>query len=201
MGQNNINFFGWILIVFIIIIMLRIYWESDAFNLKCVISDVDGNKYCVRERLKLQLVADLLAKTTQKLKKLVNHMGRKYPNRANVKRLVEKFNPKRVYETLPTSEYTAYSENKGEKIAFCVTKQKEGNEDLIDENTLMFVGIHELAHVASKKIGHGDEFWKNFKFLLIDAKEIGVYEPQDYKKKNVSYCGMQITDNPYFDIK
>jgi len=201
MGQNNINFFGWILIVFIIIIMLRIYWESDAFNLKCVISDVDGNKYCVRERLKLQLVADLLAKTTQKLKKLVNHMGRKYPNRANVKRLVEKFNPKRVYETLPTSEYTAYSENKGEKIAFCVTKQKEGNEDLIDENTLMFVGIHELAHVASKKIGHGDEFWKNFKFLLIDAKEIGVYEPQDYKKKNVSYCGMQITDNPYFDLK
>jgi len=181
--------------------MLRIYWESDAFNLKCVISDVDGNKYCVRERLKLQLVADLLAKTTQKLKKLVNHMGRKYPNRANVKRLVEKFNPKRVYETLPTSEYTAYSENKGEKIAFCVTKQKEGNEDLIDENTLMFVGIHELAHVASKKIGHGDEFWKNFKFLLIDAKEIGVYEPQDYKKKNVSYCGMQITDNPYFDLK
>ena len=201
MGQNNINFFGWVLIVFIIIIMLRIYWESDAFNLKCVVSDVDGNKYCVRERLKLQMVADLLARTTQKLKKLVTHMGKKYPDRANVKRLVEKFNPKRVYETLPTSEYTAYSENKGEKIAFCVTKQKEGNEDLIDENTLMFVGIHELAHVASKKIGHGDEFWKNFKFLLIDAKEIGIYEPKDYKKKNVSYCGMQITDNPYFDLK
>jgi hypothetical protein len=198
---NNINFFGWILIIFIIIIMLRIYWESDAFNLKCIISDVDGNKYCVRERLKIQLVADLLAKTTQKLKKLVNHMGKKYPDRANVKRLVEKFNPKRVYETLPTSEYTAYSENKGEKIAFCVTKKKEGNDDLIDENTLMFVAIHELAHVASKKIGHGDEFWKNFKFLLIDAKEIGIYEPKDYKDKNVSYCGMQITDNPYFDLK
>jgi hypothetical protein len=198
---NNINFFGWILIIFIIIIMLRIYWESDAFNLKCIISDVDGNKYCVRERLKIKLVADLLAKTTQKLKKLVNHMGKKYPDRANVKRLVEKFNPKRVYETLPTSEYTAYSENKGEKIAFCVTKKKEGNDNLIDENTLMFVAIHELAHVASKKIGHGDEFWKNFKFLLIDAKEIGIYEPEDYKKKNVSYCGMQITDNPYFDLK
>ena len=83
--------------------MLRIYWESDAFNLKCVVSDVDGNKYCVRERLKLQMVADLLARTTQKLKKLVTHMGKKYPDRANVKRLVEKFNPKRVYETLPTS--------------------------------------------------------------------------------------------------
>ena len=47
---------------------MKIYYESDAFNLKCIVSDVDGNKYCVRERAKLQLVADLLAKTTQKLK-------------------------------------------------------------------------------------------------------------------------------------
>ena len=112
MGAYEINAFGWILIAFIIIIMLRIYWESDAFNLKCIVSDVDGNTYCVRERLKLQLVADLLAKTTVSMKKLVKHMGEKYPDRDNVKRLVEKFDPKRVYETLPTSEFTAYSENK-----------------------------------------------------------------------------------------
>ncbi len=200
MGRYDINFFGWILIIFIIIIMLRIYWESDAFNLKCIVSNVDGNTYCVRERLKIQLVADLLAKTTQKLKKLVTFMGKTYPERDNVKRLVKKFNPKKVYETLPTSEYTAYSENKGEKLAFCVTKEKEGNEDLIDENTLVFVGIHELGHVASKKIGHGDEFWKNFKFLLVNAKKIGIYEPRDYKKNHITYCGMQITDNPYFDL-
>ena len=125
MGTYKINFFGWILIVFIIVVMLRIYWESDAFNLKCVVSDVDGNTYCVRERLKIKLVADLLAQTTVKLKKLVAYMGKTYPDRENVKRLVKKFNPKRVYETLPTSEYTAYSENKGEKLAFCVTKKKE----------------------------------------------------------------------------
>jgi len=201
MGTYKINFFGWILIVFIIVVMLRIYWESDAFNLKCVVSDVDGNTYCVRERLKIKLVADLLAQTTVKLKKLVAYMGKTYPDRENVKRLVKKFNPKRVYETLPTSEYTAYSENKGEKLAFCVTKKKNDDENLIDPNTLIFVGIHELAHVTSKKIGHGNEFWKNFKFLLLNAKEIGIYEPQDYKKKNVVYCGMPITDNPYFDLK
>ena len=200
MGAYEINAFGWILIGFIIIIMLRIYWESDSFNLKCIVSDVDGNTYCVRERLKLQLVADLLAKTTVSMKKLVKHMGQKYPDRENVKRLVEKFDPKRVYETLPTSEFTAYSENKGEKLAFCVTKQKGNDEDLIDENTLLFVAIHELAHVANKTVGHDASFWQNFKFLLVNAKEIGIYIPEDYKKKQVNYCGMQISDNPYYDL-
>ena len=60
--------------------------------------------------------------------------------------------------------------------------------------------VRGLAHVANKEIGHGSEFWKNFKFLLVNAKEIGIYIPEDYKKKQVSYCGMQISDNPYFDL-
>ena len=64
----------------------------------------------------------------------------------------------------------------------------------------MFVAIHELAHVASEKIGHSNEFWSNFKFLLVNAKEIGIYDPVDYKKKQVNYCGMQISDSPYFDL-
>ena len=36
-------------------------------------------------------------------------------------------------ETLPTSSYTAYSENKGEKIAFCLNKTKEGNKLIVEE--------------------------------------------------------------------
>ena len=85
-------------------------------------------------------------------------------------------------------------------MAFCVTKQKGNDEDLIDENTLLFVAIHELAHVANKTVGHDASFWQNFKFLLVNAKEIGIYIPEDYKKKQVNYCGMQISDNPYYDL-
>lgn len=189
---------GYVMIVFVIGVILKMYLESDAFNLKCIISGVDGNTYCVRERSKLELVADLLARVTNKLKQLVKHMSNKFPDRDNVKRLVNNFNPKKIQETLPTSVHTAYSENKGEKMAFCVTRKKNGNE-LIDENTLTFVAIHELAHVGTKSIGHNDEFWSNFKFLLKNAKEIGIYDPEDYKKKPKEYCGMKITDNPYYD--
>jgi hypothetical protein len=143
--------------------------------------------------------ADLLANVTQKMKDLVEYMHKKYPNNPDVERLVKGFNPKKISETLPTSELTAYSENKGEKIAFCLNKTKSGNT-LIELNTLTFVAIHELSHIMTKSIGHKQEFWNNFKFLLQNAKKAGIYTPVDYKSKPENYCGMTITDNPYFDL-
>ena len=91
----KINIFAIIVFMFVVIITIKIYNESDMFQLKCIISDVDGNKYCVRERDKLELVADLLAKVTINMKKLVAHMKDEYPGRKNVQRLVNNFNPKK----------------------------------------------------------------------------------------------------------
>ena len=195
----KINLVGYILIAFVLIISIKIYYESDAFNLKCIISTVDGNKYCVRERNKLNMAADKLANVTSKLKKLVAQVGKDFPDRTNVKRLTEGFNPQKVSETLPTSEFTAFSENKGEKLAFCLDTEKNGGK-LIDENTLMFVGIHEISHIATESVGHTNEFWTNFKFLLEQAAKMNIYTPIDYKKAPKKYCGMTITDNPYFDF-
>ena len=180
--MKDINTLGYIMIIFIVGFVIKIYYESEMFQLKCIISDVDGNRYCVRERAKLELVADLLAKTNQKMKQLVKYMGEEYPTRKNVQRLVKNFNPKKISETLPTSTYTAYSENKGEKIAFCTTTTKNGNK-LIDENTLMFVALHELSHVMTKSVGHTTEFWSNFRFILKNAAEINIYKPVNYKEK------------------
>lgn len=199
--SDNYDVLGYLIIGFVIAISLYIYWDNaDSFQLKCIVSDVDGNKYCVREREKLQQAADLLATITEKCKDLVEYVGKKYPHQENVQRLVNGFNPKKVMETLPTSSYTAYSENKGEKLAFCLNREKKENENLIDENTLMFVAIHELSHIATKSIGHKSEFWENFKFLLECAKEAGIHNPVDYKKKPTEYCGMKIHDNPYYDV-
>lgn len=195
------EYFAIIMIIFIILICTKMFMESDYYNLSCIVSTVDGNKYCVRvkENLKHQETVDLLARVTNKCKDLVTYLGKKYPERENVKRLVKNFNPTQVKEILPTSEFTAYSENKGEKLAFCTTTKKDGG-NMIDENTLTFVAIHELSHIASKSIGHNEEFWKNFKFLLEYSKKIKIYKPIDYKKNPKNYCGMKITDNPYYDL-
>ena len=195
----KIDILGYVLIAFTLLICIKIYMESDTFHLKCIISDVDGNKYCVRERAKLELAADLLAKVTERMSKLVKHMDENYPEDPDAQRLVKNFNPRRISETLPTSKLTAYSENKGEKIAFCLNSKKDGGS-LIDLNTLTFVAIHELGHLMTESVGHKPEFWSNFKTLLVNAKKINIYNPEDYKSNPKSYCGMDITDNPYFDL-
>lgn len=175
--------------------------NTDDFQLKCVVSGVDGNRYCVRERAKLDKAADLLATTTKKCKQLVDYVYNKYKDNDFAQRLKSGFNPQHIVETLPTSEFTAYSENKGEKIAFCLNPKKNGNlDDLIDDHTLMFVAIHELSHVGTKSIGHKTDFWENFKFLLTEAKEAKIHEPTDYKKSPTEFCSMPIKDNPFFDV-
>ena len=92
---------GYILSIIIIIICVKIYFSSDMSHLKCITSNVDGNKYCVRERLKLELAADLLATVTQKMKKLVGFMQKTYPTYENVQRLVKNFNPQTIIENDP----------------------------------------------------------------------------------------------------
>jgi hypothetical protein len=198
--MSNLDIFGSLVIGGLLLICMYKYLDNmDTFDLKCIVSGVDGNKYCVRERKKLEPAADLLAKTSEKCKKLVEYVYKKYPEKENVKRLKAGFNPKQIMETLPTSTYTAYSENKGEKLAFCLNVKNKDNNNLIDENTLTFVAIHELSHIATKSIGHKSEFWENFKFLLQEAKEAGIHNPVDYKKSPQEYCGMKIHDNPYYD--
>lgn len=199
---NKTNFFGYLVVILMLMLIIKMYFESDSYNLKCIIASEDGNTYCIRERKNLQQAANLLAETSQKLQTFVNHLKQKFPNRDEVRRIVEGFDPRKIKETLPTSEHTAYSENKGEKIALCLNKNKksEAQTQLIDPNTLMFVALHEVSHIGNESIGHGKDFWNTFKFILNEAVDFGIYLPVDYKKKPVDYCGEQITDSPYYDM-
>ena len=147
----------------------------------------------------MELAANLLADVTQKMKDIVEYLKKTHPEDPRTIRLVQGFNPRKISETLPTSELTAYSENKGEKLAFCLNTSKNSSK-LIDINTLTFVALHELSHIATESIGHKQDFWQNFKWILQNAKEAGIYSPVDYKKYPEQYCGMDINDNPYFDL-
>ena len=198
---KKIDFLSIILIIIILIISYKIYLEVPAFHLTCIKSDVDGNEYCVRdkENVDIEDSADTLAEVTNKCKKLVRHLNEVNPNSQITKLLNKGYNPKRIEEILPSSEHTAYSENKGEKIAFCLSKEKDGTNK-IDKNTLLFVALHELSHVATDEIGHTPKYWQNFKTILEYAVDLGIYDPIDYKKEPVRYCGMEITDNPYYDL-
>jgi hypothetical protein len=68
-------------------------------QLKCIISDVDGNKYCVRERKKLNEAADHLAEVSVNLKLLVKDCQENFPDIEITKNLTKGFNPKKIIET------------------------------------------------------------------------------------------------------
>jgi len=203
--MHSLDILAYVVIGVILGVCIFIYLSKlEGFDgLKCIISSKDSNTYCVRDGTvaRQEKAVDLLATVTEKCRHLVRFVKENYGDKENVKRLVAGFDPQKVMETLPTSTLTAYSENKGEKIAFCLNKKKDDDSNLIDEHTLTFVAIHELSHVATKSIGHKSEFWENFRFLLEKAKEANIHDPANYKESPKEYCGMSITDNPFYDMK
>ena len=199
--NSTIDILGYVFIVAIVSAFVYIYFKKSDFQLKCIISDVNGNTFCVRERTREKDAVNLLAKVTEKASQIVEYLKNKYPENDIVKRLIDGFNPDTIKETLPNSKHTAYTENK-KNMYFCLNVKKDNVEsELIDEHTLMFVALHEMAHIATKSIGHKSEFWENFRFLLEEAKAAGLHEPVNYRNEPAEYCSTKIKDNPYFEIQ
>lgn len=191
------EFHNWIIISFLAFI-IYIYIENKYNDVGYEVASFDNRKYLVRNLDDRQDAANLLAKVRKNIELLCNDLKEKYPDNAAVQRLLAKYNPDSLTETGKHSKYTSYSVNKGEKIVLCL-RARDDTEKIIDENTLMFVALHELAHIMTVSIGHKEEFWKNFKFLLKNAIAIGVYKHENYNSSPKKYCGILITDTPLND--
>jgi hypothetical protein len=112
-----------------------------------------------------------------------------------IKRLKKNYNGDVIAESPKNSGSTSYSINKGEKIYLCI-RQRDQQDELVDLNTITFVALHELSHLMTKSVGHTEEFWNNFKFILKEAIGDGLYQYQDFRKNPVTYCGTIIADTP-----
>jgi len=207
-GDSFINFFVFV----VLLVILYMYLETRSYEIIFTKSSYDGREYLVRNLPDKDKASNLLAKTREKLIKVVEHLKevnleqvKKYSaddNEEIVKetkeafeRLIKRFQPDNISESTPNSKYTSYSVNKGQKIVFCI-RAKNKAETLVEENVIMFVALHELAHIMTKSIGHTEEFWNNFRILLRVAIELKLYRNQDYASSPVDYCGTKITDTP-----
>jgi hypothetical protein len=187
---GTITFF--VLLIVVAYLVYDTYWNKE---LEWVKSKVDGQSYMVRSLSDKQNAADLLAHIRKKLDTMVNHFSKTEPSDVRVQRMLKNYNPKNISEGIPNIKFTSYSINKGEKIVFCL-RSRDGKNELADINTMTFVALHELAHICTESIGHTDEFWDNFKWILEEALNIGIYQDRDYKNAPQPYCGITISDNP-----
>ena len=80
----------------------------------------------------------------------------------------------------------------------CIRNKKTANQEIININTLMFVALHETAHLMTKSVGHPPEFWENFRILINIAIDpnVGVYKEVDFNLYPEPYCGMTINSVP-----
>jgi len=174
---------------------------TSKYPLVDVKSSVDGRTYRVRDMKDKVQAADLMARVRQKIDKLYLYLQEKYPNKPQVKQLLQNFkpDPSRFEESTPADEHTSYSVNKGEKVHLCLRQREGPNESLVKENVMVFVAIHEMGHVITPSLGHGPDFWNNFAWLLKQSEAIGIYQYENFKSHPVSYCGINITDSPSYD--
>ena len=200
MKVTNSSFIQFFIFIFVIMCSF-VYYENFQSEMIAVKSDIDDNEYQVRNLKDKQKAANTLAMLRRKMLLLVEKVHKlkgvqdNYCNNAIIT-LKERFKPEHMSESPSDAKYTSYSVNKGEKIFFCI-RAKDSTNEIINLNTLLFVAIHEMAHVMTKSIGHTKEFWNNFRFLLREAVKSNVYQYQNFSSKPEKYCGMLITDSPY----
>ena len=184
---------GLVILVLILICFYLVYHYNNEKGLTKVVSNVDNEEYTVQIKDDSKEAADLIAKIKKRLIILLEHLKKTYGNSdKRVSLLESNFRPDAIKEGVQTPGYTSYSVNKGEQIILCLRNK----DSLVDINTMMFVVLHEFAHLATESIGHTTEFWDNFIWILEESINIGIYTKQEFEKKSVEYCGMDITSSP-----
>ena len=181
-----------ILIVILVTGLLILFIKNYYGEREYLKSSIDDRYYLVYKLKNSQQAADYLAEINSKLLRLTRHMMAKYGESKDAHQLYQNFNPNSIQEGSPDSGYTSYSYNKGEKLILCI---RQADHSFVDKNVIMYVSIHELAHIMTKEVGHTQMFWDNFKFLLQEAINLGLYKKIDFNKKPKDYCGIKISNS------
>jgi hypothetical protein len=211
-----------ILIFFIMsIIIYKLFYKSNIVNIEAF----NKLSYLVRDRHDAQNAADMLATIMITLDNLVNtiisNYNKKYNHMRNclydnncncmnnnshednkyikyVRVIKDRLPYVKISENPADSKFTSYSINKGEELVFCIRNKTSG--EIHDLNELLYVAIHEIAHIGCPEIGHTHLFKMINVYLLKKAVCYGIYKYTDYSKDVKNYCGMDLTSTILPDI-
>jgi hypothetical protein len=161
MGQNvSKNIIIALFVIIIVALVLYLIIKNLILNdVAPFVSNYDGHEYHVRKNDTVRnksIAADYLAKLNDKINTIVDYAQKnQIPDKNTVDRLAYKWNRCELKEIDSHDRSAAYTLNKSKEIRLCIRRAGGGFEN---ENTSMFVLLHELAHVMSISYGHEDEF-------------------------------------------
>jgi hypothetical protein len=164
-----------------------------------IIEGIDGNNYHVRDIDDKNTAVETLYNIRLNLKKLIEYIENNSENdkeyiifKDNLDLIKSKIDKVIFKETPGDSNYTSYSVNKGEELYFCIRSKK--NNKIHDINDLLYVAIHEIAHIGCPEIGHTNLFFKINLYLLKKAVEFNLYKYENYNNQPREYCGINLNN-------
>lgn len=188
---------GFLLFLLIVIILLMVGPNS---SLSYVQSPLDGDDYIVDTTFEqTDEAAYALSILNQRIVSLLSYLKKTWPRDVATNNMLSHYSPDKLAEITPTNifGYTSYTVDQGRSMRFCLRDKQTFSLHDIDE--LTFVAYHELAHVADWDSNHDLRFWQVFKWILQQASNAGIYQPTDYAAAPMTYCGMSVAYNPYYD--
>lgn len=190
--------------LFIIISVFFIWKLFSNPEIVRVKSKIDNNIYIIRNGNKsqkyLEESADTLAIINQKILKLIEHLKKKYDiNNSKylfIYKLVKNYNSGLLSEAANDKRFTTFTIDK-QDMHICL-RTRDGEDKLYNIDVLMYVILHELAHLCNYDmygvpiIGHGKEFKYIFRLLVTEAIDIGIYKYINFTQTPTEYCGIVI---------
>jgi len=205
MFYKNMRYLEKPLIVLVSIIGVVMFYKYFYDGTEYTRSNLDNKLYRVRSATGQQEKADLLALMNLKLNVIVDSFkNANYNSNVSIQRLIKNWNKGVTIKEIGKMESdAAYVINK-QYMSFCLPENT--SKTLDNTNLMTYVGIHELAHIMSNETGHGDEFIKNFEFLLNHAKTLNYTDPIMNKEVPVyiqlnklntadNYCGVPLVNS------
>jgi hypothetical protein len=196
-----------IYIVVVLIIILLYYASLIQKETVIIKSEIDNNSYIIRsgKKSKKYLIdsANTLGIINKRVEKLITHLKEKYNTNDNnnlfIEKLIDNYNPSILSEAAIDNRFTTFTVDKRDMHICLRTRDKK--EELYNIDILMYVVLHELAHLCNYDndgnpiIGHGAEFKKIFRLLVIESMNIGIYKYTNYITSPVEYCGIIINSS------
>jgi len=181
------------------IIIYKLVYKSHIITVEAF----DKTPYLVNDLPDAQKAANVLARIMITMNTIVNKIINeydKYPNSNTeedntyikyVRTIKDRLPYVKISESPLNSKFTSYSVNKGEELVFCI--RNKTNRKIHQLNELLYVSIHEIAHIGCPEIGHTELFRLINLYLLKKAVCYGLYTYIDYFEDNKDYCGMTLT--------
>ena len=188
-----------IILIIIIIISISIFYWYYFKSMTFLQSPVDNNYYMVRDLSDKTTAVIMLSTIRLNILKLNDYLVKnkddKYEEyKSYIEQLNDRIKGVTIAESRESSSSTSYSVNKGEELVFCLRSKKEWNK-FHNFNTIMYVALHEISHIACPEYGHGPLFKKIFAFITQVSIEINIYTQKDFNKNPEEYCGIYITES------